>query len=128
MTALASRMKMRKQIVQRRIPTEVAVELTIHRITGIADHRTPDLLACLQVASEDGDSVRTTHGRINAVARARLAVENRVRVGDEVFNARVFQQGFDARLVGAFGKPYAARATAKMFAIILDCDFDLRPP
>src|SRR5918912_2300342 len=70
MSSLASGVQVRKQIVERRIPAQVAIELPVVWMAGVADDRTPHLLARLQVAREDGDSVRTTHGRIDAVTRS----------------------------------------------------------
>src|ERR1041384_672377 len=110
----------------RRIPTDVTIELAIIRVARIADDRTPDLLTRLHVARKDGDAVGATHGRVDAVTRARCAVEDRVRVGDEVFETGTGQQRFESFGVSAFGQPDAARATTEMFLIIGDGDLYLR--
>ena len=88
-TTLAVGVQVRAQVFERRIPTKITIELTIRRVARIADDGTPHLLARLKIAREDGDAVWTTHGRIDAVAWARIAVENAVRVGDKVFDAGV---------------------------------------
>src|SRR3982750_2773122 len=114
MPSLTSGVQMREKIFERRIKAQITIELPVVWMSRIADHGTPHLLARLKIAREDGDTVRTAHGRIDAVARTRLAVENRVRVGDEVFDTVVCEKLLDAGLVSAFRQPDAARATAKM--------------
>src|SRR5438045_1407443 len=95
-------------------------------MTRIAYDGTPDLLARLKVARKDGHAVRTTHGRVNAVARARVAVKNCVHVGDKIFNPSVSKQVFDAGFVSAFGKPDTTGLAPKMFAVVCDSDTNLR--
>src|SRR5207248_11193526 len=68
---LAVCVQVRKQIFVRRVPTHVTIELAIIWIARIAYDRTPDLLARLHVARKDGDAIRATHGRVDAVTRAR---------------------------------------------------------
>jgi hypothetical protein len=63
---------------------------------------------------------------VNSVSRTRIAVQDRVCVGDKVLDPGVLQIRLDARFVRALGKPYAARLTTEMFFVIGDRDIHLR--
>src|SRR5437762_11744428 len=91
----------------------------------IPDLGRPYLLTRLDVASKDRRAVRAHHGRVDAKSRPRIAVKDRVRVGDKIFDARRLYKIFDARLVCAFRQPDASRPAAEMFFVIGDGDLDL---
>src|SRR5262245_4033613 len=124
--ACAVRVKMRLKILDRQVPPDVTIEFTIDRAARIADLCAPNLLAGLDIASKCRHAVWTHHRRMDAVTRPRVTVKYRVRVGNKVFDAGLFEQIFDALLVCALGQPDASRLPAKVFLIISDGDLYLR--
>src|SRR5215475_1012138 len=112
-------------IVIGRVVAEVTIELTIVGIAGIADVGAPDLFAGLGVAREDGHASRGDDRRENPTLRARLAIEDRVSVGDEKFDSGLAQVAVVAGIERAFGQPYAARGPPEMLDVILPGDLNL---
>ena len=112
-------------IVIGRVVAEVAIELAIVGVAGIADVRAPDLFAGLGVAREDGHAFRGDDRRVDSALRARLAVEDGVGVGDEKVDPGLAQVPVVARIERAFSQPDAARRSPEMLDVILPRDLNL---
>ena len=125
--AVAVLMQMRLQIFEREVPADVAVKFAVDVVARISDLGAPDLLAGLDVAGKNSTSVRADDRSMHAVTRPRVAVKDRVRVADKIFDPGVLQQIFDARLVGTFGQPDAARLPPEMLFVICDRDLESAP-
>src|SRR6185503_16995475 len=108
------------------IESEVAVELAIIGIARIADLRAPDVLAGFNIAREGGNACGRDDRSIYAAPRLRIAKHYGVRVRDEEFYPRFFEQVINACVISAFGQPDAARRAPEMFYIIAAANFDLR--
>ena len=118
-------MKVRLQIFERQVPSDVSIEFAVDLVARIPDLGTPHLLACFDVAGKNGDAIRTSDRRIYAVSRSRITVKDRVSVADKIFDTGVFQQIFGTRLIRGFGQPDASGLTPKVLLVICDCDLDL---
>src|SRR5215211_7204826 len=112
MSAIAILVQMRFEIFDGEIPTDVPVEFAIYLAARISDLGAPDLLARFNVACKHGDSVRAKDWCVNAIPRAGIAIQDGVRVGNEIFDPGIFQERFDTGLVRAFRQPNASRLAA----------------
>src|SRR5688572_16172693 len=79
MPPVAVLVEVRLDIFKRQVPADIAIKLAIHVAARIPDLSAPDLPACLDIATEDRDAIRAKHRSMNAIARPRIAVENRMR-------------------------------------------------
>ena len=117
---------MRFDVIEIQVEADVAVEIAVTRVAGIAFVLAPDLPRGIEVAPERGDAVGREHRRERAVARTRTRVQHAVRVEDEPADVRLLQKCFDAGDVGAFRQPDAARVAAETTAIMVARRQDLR--
>src|SRR5262245_58742845 len=113
-------------VVILRVITQVAIELTVIRIAGITYNGTPDLFTGFGVAREYGHAFRGDDRRVNSAPRARLAVKDRMGVGDEKIYPCRAQVAVVAGSERAFGQPGAARGPPEMLDVILLRDLNLR--
>src|SRR5262249_46849300 len=108
------------------VETNVAVEVAVVVIAGVALDGAPDLLGGFGVAGQDGDvGFGAEDGGVDAVLGARLGEQNAVGVGEEVANAGVAQLLIDAIDVAALRQPDAARAAAEVSLELPTADLDL---
>ena len=122
----AVRRQMRAHVVEVQIEADVAVEVAVARVAGIALVFAPDLLRGIEIAPEGRDAVLREDGREHAVARARLRVQQAMRVHDEPADVRLLQHMLHAIHVGALGQPDAARVLPEAFAVMIARGQDLR--
>ncbi len=80
-------MEVRPEIFERRVPADVAVKLAVNGVARIADLRAPDLLRSFHVAGKNRHAITAQNRRVNAETRARIAVQNRVRIADEILDS-----------------------------------------
>src|SRR5262245_31710405 len=107
--------------------TEVPIELTVKRVSGVSELGTPDLLARLGVTGEDSDAIGSDHRSIDSPAWAWSPIKNCVRIGNEIFDPGFPQVTVVTRIECAFGQPDAARLTSEMFNVVFPGDANLRP-
>src|SRR5689334_22791078 len=74
----AVRMEIGLYVFVLEVVTDVAVKFSIARVPGIPGIAGPDLVRGFHIASESGDARRAIGRRVDAVLRARLAVEKSV--------------------------------------------------
>ena len=117
--AILRRRQMRLDIIEIQVEADVAVEITVTRVAGIAFVLAPDLPRGIKVAPERCDAVWRENRRERAVARARARIQNAVRVEDEPADVRLLQKNFDAGNVGAFRQPDSARVAPEATAIMV---------
>ena len=101
-------MQVRLEVVVIEIEADVAVELAVDVIAGIAFDGAPDLLGRFGVAAHAGDAALGAHDRgVDAVLGPRLGEQDAVRIDEEVADAAVAEDFIDARRVAALGQPDA---------------------
>ncbi len=122
----AGLMQVRFDIIVIEIEADVAIELTVDVIAGIAFDGAPNLLRRLGVAPHAGDAALGTHDRrIHAVLRPRLREQDAVGIDEEVADAALFENFIDAGDIAALGQPHALRAFAEMPLELAATDLDL---
>jgi len=82
--------QVRSEVIERSIPTDVAVKLAIESVAGVTDLSRPDLLACFDIAGKNGRAIRTNDRSVDAKPRPRIAIKDRVSVADEILDSRTF--------------------------------------
>ena len=90
MPAVTVLVQMRLEIFERQVPTDIAVKFPVNRVSRIADFGAPNLPAGFDIARKNSHAVRTDDRRVNAETRARVAVKDRVRIADKIFDSRIF--------------------------------------
>src|SRR5687768_1544327 len=113
---------MRQKIVERCVPTDVAVKLTIKIIARIAALCTPNLLARLYITRKYSSAVGARHGCMDTITRPWITIENGVSIRDEILDTRVFEQVLDTPFISAFGQPDTSGLPAKMLFVISNSD------
>jgi hypothetical protein len=91
MAASSVCVQMRFQEFQRRVPADVTVKFAVNGVARITGFGAPNLLRSFHVAGENRHAVAAQNGRVNAETRARVAIKNRVRIADEIFDSGVFE-------------------------------------
>ncbi len=114
-------------VIEIEVVADVAVEIAVPGVAGITLLRRPDLHARLDVAPERRRAGTGVERGVDAVTGARLGVHDGVGVDDEPADFRLLQKLVDARRVGAFRQPDAARIAPEAFAVVVARDHDLRP-
>ena len=104
-TASAGRGQVWFHIIEIKIEPDVAVEIAVARVPGIAFVPAPDLPGGLRVAAKSGDAAGREEGRKSGVMRLRLRVQDSVRVGDEPADICLLQDAIQAFAVSAFRQP-----------------------
>ncbi len=89
MPAGAVGVKVRSEIIERQVPTHIAVKFAIDGVSRISNLSAPDLTAGFDVTGKNSCSVRARDGCVNAVFWTRITVQDRVGVTDEIFNSRI---------------------------------------
>ena len=90
MPAVAVLVQMRLEIFERQVPPDIAVKLPVNRVSRVADLGAPNLLAGFDVARKNSYPVPADDRRVNAETRAGVAVQDRVRIADKIFDPRLF--------------------------------------
>jgi hypothetical protein len=86
---MALRMHVRADVLERQVEADVAVEVAIVRIAGIAFRGAPDLLGALGVAGEGRDPGRAVDRSVQAIDRRLVSVEEAMGVDHEVADRRL---------------------------------------
>ena len=118
-------MDVRPDVVHRQVEADVAVEVAVVRVAGVAVLGAPHLLGRLGVAAESGHAARAVERRVDAVDRTAIGVEDAVRVDEEVADARFAQQLVDAGDIAALAQPHAPRAAAEVLLVEVGGDVNL---
>ena len=93
MAADAGLVQVRLEVFVIEVEADVAVEVAVVVVAGVALDGAPDLLGRFGVAGQGGDAALGAEDRgVDAVARPRLGEQDAVRVGEEVADAGVAQQ------------------------------------
>ncbi|GEM_PF-1197403 len=125
--AVAGRGQVRGDVFQVQVKPDVAVEIAVARVAGVAGLAAPDLARALRIAAKRGDAFRGKDGRKHRVARARARVQKAVRVGDEPPEVRSLQDLLQGLDVSAFRQPDAPRLAAKAMLVMVARHPHLRP-
>src|SRR5262249_45389045 len=116
----------RLEVLVVEVEADVAVEVAVVVVAGVALDGAPDLLGRFGVARQDGDSAPgTDDGGVDPVARTRLGEQHAVGVGEEVADAPVLEQIIAALDVAALRQPDAARPAAEVPLELAGPDLDL---
>ena len=99
--------------VEAQVPADVAVELAVVGVAGVAVLGAPDLHRRLGVAAEGGRPAGREDGRVDAVARARRGVGDAVGVDEEEAQPLLGEQLVEAGVVAALGQPDAGRVARR---------------
>ncbi len=119
------RLDVRLDVIELEIVTNIAVEIAIPGIAGVAFDGGPDLHARLDIAAKGGGTGAGKERRVDAVTGTRIGVHDRVGIDHEPADVGFLQKLLDARGVGALGEPDAAWVAAKTFAVVIARDEDL---
>ncbi len=120
--------QVRPQVVVVEVEADVAVEVAVVVVAGVALDGAPDLLGRLGVAAEGGDGGAGALDRgVDAELRPRRGEQDAVRVGEEVADAGVVEQVLDALDVAALRQPDALRPFAEVPFKLAAADLDLCP-
>jgi hypothetical protein len=112
-------------VVQVEIVADIAVELAVIEVAGIAVNRTPHLPGRVRVTAESGQTGGTVEGSIDAISRSLVRPRDALRFQDREPNPLVFQQSIQAGIVSALREPEAVRLPAKDLPIVLGPHPDL---
>ena len=121
----ALRVHVRADVVHRQVEADVAVEVAVERVAGVALLGAPHLLRGLGVAAEGGHAGGAVDRRVDAVHRRPVGVLQGVGVDQEVADAGLAQQLVAARDVAALAQPHAARAPAQVLLVEVRRGVDL---
>ncbi len=100
-------------VVEIEIVADVAIELAVVEIAGIAFGAAPDLLGGIRIAPEGGYSGGTLDGRVDSIPGADAGVCDAVGFEDGVADAVIGENPVEARIVAAFGEPEALGRAAE---------------
>ncbi len=106
---------------------DVAVELAVVKVAGVADGGAPHLAGGIGIAAEDCQAGWTADGREHAVARAVIGPGNAVRLQNRIADALLYEQAVHSGIVAAFGEPKALRFAAEKLLVMPHAHADLRP-
>jgi hypothetical protein len=111
---VAVRVDVRADVIGGQVESDVAVEVAVVSVAGVALARAPDLLRRLGVPREGRHARAAMDGRIAAVDGGAVDQHDAVGIDEEVPDRRLPQQLVDARHVTALREPHAARATPEV--------------
>src|SRR5947209_5657496 len=127
MGADASLVQVRLQVLVVEVEADVAVEVAVDVVAGVAFDRAPDLLGRFGVARQHGHAAAGTLDRgVDAVLRPRLREHDAVRVGEEVADAGVTEYLIYAWRVAALRQPDPFGPLAEMTLELAAADLHLR--
>jgi hypothetical protein len=90
MASAAILVQVRFEIVERGVPPNVAVKLTVEIVAWVTDLGAPNLLACLNITGKNCSTVWTNNRGVNAIAWPRIAIQYGVCVADKILNTGIF--------------------------------------
>ncbi len=125
--AVPVRVDVGADVVHRQVVADVAIEVAVVRIAGVAFLRAPDLHRGLDVAGEGRDTRAAVDGGVRAVDGGRIGVEQSVGVDEEVADSGLAQELVDGGHVAALAEPHAGRPAAEVLLVEIRGHVHLRP-
>src|SRR6266567_2946670 len=114
-------------VVEVQVVTDVAVELTVIEIAGIAGDRAPDLARGVRVAPERRHTGRATDGGVDAVSRPLIGPRDTVGFQDRVVDTVLPQDAVNSGIKTALRQPEASRAAAEDLPVMFHAHANLGP-
>ncbi len=108
----------RPDIVKGQVIPDIAVKITVGKISRVAFRFTPDLFARFFVPAESGHAGGSDNWTESAVGRARDGIIDTVRSKEKIVDSQFRQKLVQAVVVGTFGQPDAAGRRAEKFRML----------
>ncbi len=113
-------------VLERQVVANIAVEVAVRDVAGVALLRRPDRVRRGVVAAEGRHTVATQRRSVDPRPRPVLAEDETVRRDEEVLCTLLCEVFFEPRRVSAFGEPEAARRLPEDALVRLHAHLHLR--
>ena len=123
--AVSVGMDVRADVLERQVEPDVAVEVAVVPVAGVAVACAPHLTGGLGITPERCHAGPAIEWRVGAVARGAVGQQDAVGVDEEVADRRLAQQLVDAGNVAAFREPHPPRTAAEVALVQVGGDVHL---